>query len=100
MQEFTASETAALRTLEKGAVGVRAFSSSRDGLSADRCRKIVDFLTKVPPIPTPSLRVQDPRAVATLALFGEVIDYISREVTDGFSELGFHSNVPHSEPPR
>jgi hypothetical protein len=83
MQNFTAAEVDVLDKLENLAIGVRAFSSSRDGLSANRCAKLVELLTEAPPIPKPSLPVQDGRAVATLVVLEAVLGHIRHEVTEG-----------------
>jgi hypothetical protein len=83
MQEFTAAESAALRRLTDIALGVRPGAGSRNGLSASDCAMLVEFLTGAPAVPTPSLCVQDSRAVALLAMFAEVLRYIHNDATEG-----------------
>lgn len=90
MQAFTAAEVTVLDKLENVAIGVRAFSSSREGLSPDQCAKLVQLLADVPPVPTPSLPIQDGRAVATLAMFEAVLAHIRQEVTEGSLGGGLH----------
>lgn len=92
MQAFTAAEVAVLDKLENVAIGVRALSASREGLSADQCTKLVQLLADAPPVPTPASPIHDGRAVATLAMFEAVLHHIRQEVTEG--SLG--GGLPHN----
>jgi hypothetical protein len=83
MQEFTAAESAAIDRLANFAICMRSTTSRNDELSADQCTQIVKWLTEVPAVPTLSLGVKDPRVVAILAVFGEVLRHIGHEVTEG-----------------